>query len=126
MPSIIFFQVGSTDLTQYVDIQNFNVNSAEVYETWTDGNYVEHREISRSRITGKIKLGFKSTTELNDFLTTMSNNRNANGYYTITVHVNNLGSTSTISAFVDQTGAAKWDVHNGRQWLTLTLEIRGR
>lgn len=126
MAAIVFFQVGSTDLTPYVDVQNFDVNSEDVFETWTDGNYVEHREITRSRIIGKIKLGFKDLTDFNNFKSLMSSNRNANGYYPIKVYVNNLNSTETINAFVDAAGAAKWDIVNGKQWLVITLDVRGR
>lgn len=123
MATIVFFQVGSTDLTPYIDLQNFDVNSEEVYESWTDGNFNEHRVISRTRITGKIKLGFKDLTDFDNFRSLMSSNRNVNGYYSIKVYVNNLNSTETINAFVDNAGTAKWDTVNGHQWLVLTLDV---
>lgn len=126
MANIIFFQIGTTDLTPYVDIQNFDVNSEDIYESWTDGNFIEHREITRSRVIGKIKLGFSDTTDFTNFQTLLSNNRNVNGYYPIQIHVNNTNSTESINAFISPEGSAKWDQKNGRQWLVLALEIRER
>ena len=126
MAAITFFQIGSTDLTPYIDVQNFKVNSEDVYETWTDGNFIEHREITRSRVRGTIKIGFKDRADLTSFLTLLSNNRNANGYYPVQIFVNNLNTTSSINVFMDPVGEAKWDVVNGRQWLVLTLNVRER
>ena len=126
MATIVFFQIGSTDLTPYIDIQNFNINSEEVYETWTDGNFVEHRDISRSRISGTLKLGFDDLTDFDNFRSLLASNRNINGYYPIQIYVNNLNSTQSINAFIDPNGSAKWDIVNGHQWLVVTLDVRGR
>ena len=123
MPAIVFFKIGSTDLTPKVNIQEFKVNSSDVYETWTDGNFVTHREIIRTRISGTFDIGFSDRTELNGFLTLLANNRNANGYYPIQIYVNNLNTTESINAFIDPEGEASWDTKNGRQWLVLTLKV---
>ena len=126
MALITFFQIGTTDMTPFIDLQNFKVNSEDVYETWTDGNYNEHREIARTRIVGTLKLGFSDLTEFDSFRSLMASNRNANGYYPIQIYVNNLNSTESINAFVDPVGEAKWDQVNGRQWLVVELAVRGR
>lgn len=123
MPAIVFFKISSTDLTPKVNIQEFKVNSSDVYETWTDGNFITHREIVRTRISGTFDIGFDDRTDLNSFLTLLSNNRNANGYYPIQIYVNNLNTTESINAFVDPEGEAKWDTNNGRQWLVLKLKV---
>lgn len=126
MAAIVFLQIGSTDLTQYVDIQNVEINSTEVVNKWTDGNYTDHEDVVGTRIAGTLKLGFADLTEFSNFKSLLSSNRNANGYYPIKIYVNNLNSTETINAFITLKGTAKWNIKNGRQWLVQTMEVRQR
>lgn len=121
-----FFKINTTDLTAYVDIQNHKVNSSPVYETWTDGNYIEHREIVRQKISGKTKLGFETMTDFNAFLALLSSEQNLNGYYPITVYVNNTNTEAVINAFLELEGEAKWNIVNGRQWIVQTVTITQR
>lgn len=124
--SQIFFKIGSTDFTAYTDIQNCNINAEDVYDTWTDGNWITHRVIVRQRISGTVKIGFKSTADLASFLSVLSSERNSNGYYPVTAYVNNMNGSSTFNAYLDLVGEAKWDLVNGRQWLVQTVSVTGR
>ena len=119
----VSFTIGSTDLTAYADIQNYDMNRADVFTSWTDGNWTDHRVIARQRITGKVKLGFASATDFASLMTLLSTAKNANGYYSVTAYVNNTGTTETFNAFVDTKDADKWDVLNGRQWQVMTLTV---
>lgn len=124
--SMVFFKIGSTDLTAYADIQNYNINKADVFQNWTDGNWVDHRDMVRTRITGSVKLGFKTAASWSAFLTLLTSQRNAAGYYPVTVYVNNTGTTETIDAFLDMTNVTKWDLVNGRFWRVQTVNITQR
>lgn len=125
MPSV-FFKISTTDLTSWEDIQNHDVNREDVYETWTDGNWIDHRVITRTRVSGTVKLGFAAAADYTAFLTLLSAARNADGYYPISVYCNNTGSLETVNAFLDVTTETKWDLHNGRQWHVATIKIAGR
>lgn len=124
--SMVFFKIGSTDLTAYADIQNYNINKADVFQNWTDGNWVDHRDMVRTRITGTILLGFKTAASWSAFLALLTSQRNAAGFYPVTVYVNNTGTTETIDAFLDMTNATKWDLVNDRFWRVQTVTVTQR
>lgn len=124
--SMTLIQIGSTDLTAYADIQNFNINREDVYESWTDGNWIDHREIVRTRIRGAFQLGFRTSASWTAFLALMSSEQNAAGFFPVTVYVQNTGSTETIDAFLDITGSAKWDWVNERFWRTISVTLTER
>lgn len=124
--SMVFFKIGSTDLSQYADIQNYSINQADVFQNWTDGNWVDHRDMVRTRITGTILLGFKTAASWSAFLALLTSQRNAAGYYPVTVYVNNTGTTETIDAFLDMTNATKWDLVNDRFWRVQTVTVTQR
>lgn len=104
------FKISSTDLTKYEYTPSHDVNKVDVYEEWTDGNWITHREIARTRISGKVELRFKRETDFANFISLLSSARNANGYYPITVWCSNSNSSETINAFLDVSGDTKWDV----------------
>lgn len=124
--NMMFFKIGSTDLSQYADIQNYNINEADVFQSWTDGNWIDHRDMVRTRITGTVLLGFKTAASWSAFQTLLASQRNAAGYYPVTLYVNNTGTTETIDAFLDMTNATKWDLVNDRFWRVQTVKVTER
>lgn len=124
--NMMFFKIGSTDLSQYADIQNYNINEADVFQSWTDGNWIDHRDMVRTRITGTVLLGFKTAASWSAFQTLLASQRNAAGYYPVTLYVNNTGTTETIDAFLDMTNATKWDLVNDRFWRVQTVTVTER
>ncbi len=125
MPSY-FFKISTTDLSAFVNKQKYEVNREDVYEEWRDGNWVDHRVIARTRIRGKIILGFSSLTDYASFQTLLSSARTVNGSYPVSLFVNNLNAEATIEAYVDSAAAVRWDTAHGRQWVEVTLEVRQR
>lgn len=125
MPSV-FFKISTTDLTGWEDIQSHEVNLDDVYETWTDGNWVDHRVVARTRVTGKVKLGFSKSAEYASFIALLTSARTAGGYYSVTVYCNNTGATSTVDAYLDISEEDSWDLTHSRQWQVVTIKITGR
>lgn len=122
-----FFKIGTTDLTPWVNIQNYDVNQEPLYESWTDGNWRERRSIVRQRIGGTLKLGFSAAADFAMFMGLLASQRHEpEGYYDVTLYVNNTGQTVTLEAYLDVSGADKWDLVNHRQWQVQTLTITGR
>lgn len=123
---MVFLKIGNHDLTPYTDIQNFEVNQADEYTTWVDGNHVEHREVMRTRIEGKVKVGFRFAEELDDFYSALAANVQQGGYYPVTAYVQNTAQTVTFNAFIETTAKSKFDLPGYRFWKEVELTIKER
>ena len=119
----ILFKIDSTDLTAWEDKEQHSVNQEEVYASWTDGNYIDHREVVRTRISGSVVLKFKKESDFNTFKALLTSARSVNGYYPVTVWVSNLQTSETINAFLSVTGETKWDVTCPRAWRGVSISI---
>lgn len=120
------FKISSTDLTKWEDTQKHNVNRADVFEEWTDGNWTTHRVISRTRISGSVVLNFSRESDYANFITLLSTARNADGYYPITVWCSNTNTSETINAFLDIVGETAFDVTAPIMHHSVTVNITGR
>lgn len=126
MSSPIFFQLGSTDLSPDADVQNWKVNQVDVWQEWTDGNWIQHRDVVRQRIQGTFQLGFQTSASWDAFTALLAAARNAAGYYTVKVYVNNTASSETIDAFLEISAANKWDLVNFRFWRVVSVTLTQR
>lgn len=120
------FVIGSTDLTKWEDTTKHSVNRDDVFEEWVDGNWITHRVISRTRVSGTVVLSFSREADFTAFMTLMSTARNANGYYPITVWCSNTNSTESVNAFLDMSGATQWDVTAPIKHHDITVTITQR
>ena len=96
MADYTIFKVNSTDYTPQLIRQDYHLTRADVVETWTDANYKTHLEVVRTRVAGSLKLLFQNPTDYDNFLTTLSGVRSADGYYTLQLHVDNTASTTAL------------------------------
>ena len=126
MADMVLLKIGTTDVTGYVDRQNFTMNRVDVYDEWTDGNVTDHRVICRRRFKGKAALGFSKAADFSAFCALIESERQTDGYFSVTAYVNNTGTTETFQAYIDITATAKWDWLNSRQWQVMTLTITQR
>ena len=120
------FTIGSTDLTKWERTADHAVNREDVYETWTDGNWVDHRVITRTRVVGTVTLSFAKETEYSSFMTLLTSERDAEGYYPISVWCSNTNTTESVNAFLDVSGATAFDVTAPLKHNTVTVQITGR
>lgn len=123
---MVEFYIANTDITQFIDIQNYDINRVDVYESWKDGNRREHRNATRTRIEGGFQAGFTNETERGQFLTLLASARQPNGYYNVTSSVNNMSATATYEAFINATAAGKYDELNGREWIVFDVTVEER
>ena len=114
------------DLTSAVNIQEYGLNRERVYQTWTDGNWIEHRDVVRTRIQGEVSVGFRIEADYRAFLTALAAARGTDGTVKLKAYVNNVESVCEFYAFVDTAGAGRWDLLNSRQWQTLRLTVYER
>lgn len=123
MPSF-FFKINATDVTKWIDIQNYEMDREDVYTVWTDGNHVDHRVASRTRVSGKFRVGFDKATDFAAFAALLAAEKTADGHYPVTAYCSNTGTTETVNAFLDvTTDGDKWDPVNSRQWQVLNVEV---
>lgn len=126
MAEKVLFKIGETDLTDYLDQQNFKMDKYDMFESWTDGNWVEHRVISRQKITGKAAAGFSSAADFSAFCELLESEREDDGYYVVTAYINNTGTTETFEAFLSMSATSKWDWVNECQWIVQTITVTQR
>lgn len=50
--------IANTDITKYIIKDTYEVNSEPVFESWTDGNFHEHRIYIRDRVKGSFDVIF--------------------------------------------------------------------
>ena len=120
------FKIGATDLTKWERTEEHNVNRTDVYEVWTDGNWVDHRVIARTRISGTVVLSFARETDYSSFLSLLSTERDEEGYYPISVYCSNTGTLETINAYLDIVSETKWNLVAPTKHNTVTVQITGR
>lgn len=126
MPSV-FFKIGTTDLTDKVDVQTYAVNREDVFEEWTDANWTDHRVVARQRCRGSLRVGFSSLTDYDAFVALLTAQKAAGGYFTVTAYINNLGAAETFEAFLDASNPEdRWDLAHGRQWIVTEIAVTGR
>ena len=109
-----------------LDRRRYEINRATVYQSWTDANWIEHRPIVRQRVRGELHLGFKDKSVYDSFLTRLAAGRNADGYNSVSLLVNNSGAVETINAFLTVTDSGAWDVANEREWHDVTVRVEER
>ena len=124
--SAVFFAIASQDLTDAVDIQNFDVNEEQVYTSWTDINGTEHRDFVRTRLSGRFTLGYSDAAAFASAISAISSAVATNGYASCSVYANNDGTTHTADCYLTLRGGAKYDFSNDRQWQTVDVELLER
>lgn len=126
MPSV-FFKIGSTDLTAYLDVQSYAVNLEDMFDTWEDGNWITHRVIARQRRSGTFSLGFDTAASFAAWTALLASAKTAGGYYAVTAYINNTGSTDAFNAYLDVSNPEdKWDLARSRHWLVARVELTER
>ena len=122
----VLFKINTTDLSKYDYKPEHKVNRDDLYESWIDGNWTEHRQLLRTKISGQVSLRFTQPADYSTFVALLSSERNADGYYPITVWCSNTNTSETLNAFLDVEGTTKWDVTTPRVYNGVTIKITGR
>lgn len=93
--------VGNTNITNYIVSGTYAVNSSDQFESWQDGNGVEHRIVVRSKVSGSFDIvcSSKSIT-LSDFLA-LWNSAVTNKVVTLGCTVLNTNNFEVIEAFYE-------------------------
>lgn len=93
--------VNSTDITDYIIKDTYEVNTEPVYTSWEDANYVEHRVYVRDKVRGSfevITFGTTPRTALVAFLNILKA-ATSNNVLTIGLYVENEGTFQALNCF---------------------------
>jgi len=112
----IIFKLNNVDYSAYVIAEEYNVNYMPVYQEWTDGGQVKHRDIVAQKLKGTFKLYFSTATALQTFLTTMETAKTTANTYPVQLKANNVAVaviSSSKNVFLDfepvRKRNAKWE-----------------
>lgn len=119
--------VNDIDITPYINKKSYKVNSKMEYESWQDGNFVEHRIQVRKRITGSFEIavyGYQDM-DLQAFLDNWNEAVN-NGAVTMGLFVQNDNQFKAIEAYYSMSGVTHHELLNGDYYDRLTVSISER
>ena len=120
--------IGSTEITNYIVEGSYDVNSSDSYESWQDGNMVEHRIIVSEKVSGKFNVACSNQARsitLANFLTLWNANVD-NGVISLSLYVNNTDEFKAIEAYYKITNKEHTRTADGSFVDVLNIEIKER
>lgn len=116
--------INGVDLTPYINPKTYKMNAEDVYESWQDGNFVEHRIYTRTRIKGSFEVALYGQNGMTTqgFLNAWNGGVN-NHVATMYVFVQNKNQNEPIEAFFTFKGTFHREMINNQYCDKLTIEI---
>ena len=122
--SEIYATVGTTDITKYIIKDTYKMNAEPVYESWTDGNFHEHRIRIRERVKGSFDVIFfdDDNGAYQDFLDLLSANTE-NTLLTCGLYVENKAAFDAFQVYYTITAAQHARTVEGTMVNKMTIEV---
>jgi len=118
--------IGETDYTANIVDGSYDVNSNDVYESWKDGNMLEHRIIVTSKVSGKFSVVFPNNgVTLSAFLEAWDSVV-VNGVATIGLYVTNKNKFEALDCYFKITSGQHIKQRDGEFYDVLNIEISQR
>ena len=120
--------IDNTEITNYIVEGSYKMNAADSYESWEDGNFVEHRIIVTKKVSGEFDVvcsNRANSITLANFLALWTNAED-NGVVTIGVDVLNEGAFRAIDAYYSITNKSHNRAGDGSMIDVLTIKITER
>lgn len=89
MADTAIFKLNTTDYSSHVVAEEYKVNLKPVYQEWTDGGQVKHRDVVGQKLNGTFQMFFKTQTDLQTFLTALATNKTSDNTYPVQLKANN-------------------------------------
>lgn len=106
--SMTLFIVNGNDYSDRISQKSYSCQKRDIFTEWTDGNWITHREITRTRIEGSFSITFLAEDDYEDFKSDLDAVKTSGGYLPITVWVNTDKATASINAFVELSTVHRW------------------
>ena len=119
--------IGSTDISNLIVDDTYKMDTEEVYESWEDGNRVEHRIYTSSKLRGSfdVVLSSKSGYTLPQFKT-LINSATTKNVLLGAFYCTNTGAVKAVYAFCTLTNKSHILTADGSFIDILTVEITER
>ena len=120
--------INGVDYTPDIVDGSYKIDSDDVYESWTDGNMVEHRIIVTSKVTGSVQVLCSEEgtwPRVSEFLADLAA-ATSNHVLTLGVYVPSRGSVEAINCYYDLKSASHIKSIGGKLTDVFTLEIKER
>lgn len=89
MADTAIFKLNTTDYSSHVVAEEYKVNLKPVYQEWTDGGQVKHRDVVGQKLKGTFQMFFKTQSDLQTFLTALATNKTSDNTYPVQLKANN-------------------------------------
>lgn len=117
-------QISTTDITPYIDWKSYKMAKEPAYESWLDGNFVEHRVVVRERIKGSFRVWLCGMDDMDtDAFMSLVNGATTNHVTALTVFDGVANTTVQINAFLKITPGDHKEMMNGDYYDTFTVEV---
>lgn len=89
MADTAVFKLNNVDYSSHVVAEAYQVNRKDIYQEWTDGGQVKHRDIVAQKLQGTFQMFFKTESDLQTFLTALANCKTNDNTYPVKMKANN-------------------------------------
>lgn len=116
--------IGNTDITKHIIKDSYDVNTEPVFESWTDGNFREHRIYIRDRVKGSFDVFFigAANGEYQDFLDLLASATD-NRLLTIGLYIQNESKFDTYQAYYTIGTVQHAETTDGRMVNKMTINL---
>lgn len=120
-------KIGTTDITELINESTYKVDSTDKFESWEDGNFVEHRVYTRSQVAGSfdVVLGAVRGTTVEQFVSLLDENTTNHVLNKLAVMVNNKGVVQRIDAYYSLDVKKRRTLTDG-ELVTVSVKIKER
>ena len=120
-------QINGVDLTPYINPKTYEMNTEKQYESWQDGNFVEHRIYIREKVKGSFDVALYGQNNMTtqNFLETWMGGVD-NNIALINVFVQSRNRMEPINAYFDFSGTFHREMINGNYCDVMHVEILER
>ena len=120
----MLIKIAGLDISKNIMTDSYDVNESNIYNSWEDGNWITHRDIVRTKISGKFILKYNTEHEYMAFVEHVKANSN-NGILPMTVYVNNINAEKDIMAFFEYMPSVRKDLKS-KNFMTFEFALEER
>lgn len=116
--------VNNTDITPYIDWKTYQSAEEQMYESWRDGNYVEHRIYTRSRLKCSFKVWLCGMNDMDtDAFMALWEGAVNNNVIMLAAYDQNANSMKLINAYYTITPSDHKEMMNGNYFDVFNIEV---
>lgn len=119
--------IADTDITPYINHKTYSMKHNDQYESWIDGNFVEHRVYIRSRLEGSFDVWLCGMNGMDaDAFLDLWNSAVSNHVITMGVFDNTTNHFRAIEAYYEISPSKHQEMMNGNYFDVLKIKVTER